>query len=89
MSAWTAEQERALAALGYTLYALAPVLPMSEGQATAPSGSTDGRLWQALLRAAGAADLSGLAIDLEALRRDPSRKRALWPRLRSLSRRAE
>lgn len=43
-------------------------------------------LHQALRRAAGDRDVSGLMVDLERLRRDPLLKRALWPQLRTLRR---
>jgi hypothetical protein len=46
------------------------------------------RLMQALQRAAGGRDLSGLALPpLETLRSDATAKRKLWPVLRALRRR--
>jgi hypothetical protein len=44
------------------------------------------KLLQALRRAAGDRDVSGLIADVERLRREPALKRALWPQLRSLRR---
>lgn len=42
------------------------------------------RLLAALRRAAGNADVTNVLPDLDALRRDPLLKRALWPKLRAL-----
>lgn len=93
---WSTEQQRLLSAMGYTLYRQAPA-PTS---ASSPPGlvqdvqvdypaatsATAGRLLQALQRAAAGRDVAGLVGDLEVLRRDPMKKRALWPRLRALRR---
>jgi hypothetical protein len=87
---WSAEQQRCLGALGYTLYR--PV-----AAATAPhdaANARDDRLVRSLLRAAGVqaavvADAASWLRDcgvppIDQLRRDPAAKRALWPRLRAL-----
>ena len=88
--AWTAEQRRCLDALGFTLYRTT-----SANDADAMQVTPGDPLLIALQRAAGRdlaqahaeAWLRGLGIaSLEQLRADPSAKRALWPRLRSLRR---
>jgi hypothetical protein len=94
---WSAHQRRLLDALGYELLVPgrvgAPVraADVREPAANAlPPDATRGHraiaspLLEALRRAAGGADPSSLAGDLERLRRDPLAKRALWPRLRAL-----
>ena len=45
-----------------------------------------GKLAEAVRRAAGGSDISGLIDDMERLRNEPALKRALWPRLRALRR---
>lgn len=55
--------------------------------APAAAATTAGKLLAALRLAAGGHDPIALAGDLDGLRRDPARKRALWPRLRALRRR--
>ncbi|QDH71009.1 hypothetical protein [Marilutibacter alkalisoli] len=72
----------------------APVTPddVEPGRArTAVPGRMSDRLYRALLRATarrtpheGEAVLESLAIDLDALRDEPARKRALWVRLRAV-----
>ena len=76
---WSPRQQKWLAALGYTVYGVAPV-------PAAP-------LQHALLRAAGrdaaAADARAVLRGLPApgvLRGDARAKRALWPRLRAMRR---
>ena len=76
---WSPRQRQWLAALGYTLYEVAPVPAVP--------------LQHALLRAAGrdaaAADARVVLRALpapDALRGDARAKRALWPRLRALRR---
>lgn len=96
---WNPQQQAMLAAMGYTLYrpaaaadALAADVPAkvaeaARGHAQAHAG-TDGKLMQALQRAAGGRELSGLALPpLESLRSDPAAKRRIWPALRALRRR--
>lgn len=93
---WSPEQQRLLSAMGYTLYRQAAA-PTSAGSPAmivqdapvdppAPASATAGRLLQSLQRAAAGRDVAGLVGDLEDLRRDPMKKRALWPRLRALRR---
>ena len=53
---------------------------------TRPKAAPTEMLAAAIARAADGRDLAGLALDLERLRREPSLKRALWPRLRALRR---
>ena len=98
---WDPFQREALAELGHRLYrvrgeeapsrpdAVEPVpLPArAAGPAMPPpSRAVVDPLLRALMRAAGTDALPGL--DLDALRRDPAAKRALWPRLRVLRRAA-
>jgi hypothetical protein len=52
----------------------------------ASTAAPTAKLLAALRLAAGGRDPIALAGDLEALRRDPARKRELWPRLRALRR---
>jgi len=95
---WDPFQRQALAELGHRLYRLRgngahpgidavepippPARPANSGR-PAPSGAAgDDPLLRALMRAAGGDALPRL--DLDALRRDPAAKRALWPRLRAL-----
>jgi len=93
---WSAEQQRLLSAMGYTLYRQASAAPgpsaaaaivqeVPMAYAPAPT-ATNHRLSEALQRAAAGRDVSALVNDLDALRRDPLKKRALWPRLRALRR---
>ncbi|GAB2662360.1 hypothetical protein [Arenimonas aestuarii] len=81
---WSADQQVLLGAMGYVLYrhgAAAPEVP--EAGAVLP----EGRLLQALRRAARRDDLDGLALPpFEKLRADASAKRALWARLRAARR---
>jgi len=83
---WSVEQRRLLDAMGYELFVCAPAADEHPRTTPMPVTTVD-RLFQALARAAGGADLSALDVDLDALRRDPARKRVLWPRLRALLRR--
>jgi len=82
--------------MGYTLSRQAPAAPgrsaytaivrdMPVAQVAAPAAAGS-RLSEALQRAAAGRDVSALVNDLDALRRDPLKKRALWPRLRALRR---
>ena len=66
----------------------APAAPSEVTAAATAAPARDGaeRLREALRRAAGGGDVSGLIEDLERLRREPALKRALWPRLRALRR---
>jgi hypothetical protein len=94
---WDPFQREALAELGHRLYRLRgeeappgldpvePVPPPARAARPAmppPSRVAVDPLLRALMRAAGTDALPGL--DLDALRRDPAAKRALWPRLRTL-----
>jgi hypothetical protein len=92
---WNLQQQGMLAAMGYTLYRPAGAAQPSATPATV-AGTASGaghavvgeRLMQALQRAAGGRDLSGLALPpLETLRSDATAKRKLWPVLRALRRR--
>ena len=97
---WNAEQLRMLRAMGHEVLVLvgaADALPVgamtgggaasSEPLVRAPVETASfAALQQALRRAAGDRDVSGLVGDLERLRRDPLLKRALWPQLRALRR---
>ncbi|MEO7251362.1 MAG: hypothetical protein ABIW30_02000 [Arenimonas sp.] len=60
--------------------AVARAASMHGSQAVFPA------LRAALKRAAGGADIAAILADLDVLRRQPSAKRALWPRLRALRR---
>jgi hypothetical protein len=94
---WSPDQQRLLGAMGYTLYqrgapgpAAMPVRLEAPAAANAParagaSGGLD-KLLAALQRAASGRDIAALAGDVEALRGDPLKKRALWPQLRALRR---
>ena len=109
---WSAEQQRLLGAMGYTLFqraapgpATMPMpIPMPKTSATrtparampnpdslptsarvGPADNHD-KLFAALQQAALGQDVSALVGDVAALRRDPHRKRALWPQLRTLRR---
>ena len=90
---WSPQQQAMLGAMGYALYRQAgaspvpPAAPADAAPAAAAVASGD-RLMQALQRAAGGRELSGLALPpLEALRSDPAAKRRIWPVLRALRRR--
>jgi len=73
--AWSADQVAALQAMGLTPFVLPGAI------AAAPDA-----LMLALQRAARGRDAQALVADLEGLRRDPRRKRELWPQLRALRR---
>jgi hypothetical protein len=84
---WDPFQREVLAELGHRLYRFrggewraVPAAEEAARPAAVPAGGD--RLWRALVRAAGTDALPQL--ELEALRRDPAAKRALWPRLRAL-----
>lgn len=99
---WSAEQQRCLAALGYTVYRPA-VLPASDAVSATLVGAAPGTqapamidpLLRALLRAANR-DRAQIDTDawiveqnipsLPQLRNDAIAKRALWPQLRALRR---
>lgn len=96
---WSAEQQGMLNAMGYQLLVRTPTAtPFVDGAIgagpavpepgvkDAAGSETHAALRQALRRAAGDQDVSGLVHDLERLRREPALKRALWPRLRALRR---
>ena len=96
---WDPFQREALAELGHRLYRVrgteaspgpdpvAPIDPATQARPArtaappSPKAAID-PLLRALVRAAGTDALPPL--DLDALRRDPAAKRALWPRLRAL-----
>lgn len=109
---WSAEQQRLLGAMGYTLFQRAapgpatmpqpvPMPNVATSRAPArqmptsiadsasvrvqPAGNVN-KLLAALQQAALGQDVSALVEDLAALRRDPLKKRALWPQLRTLRR---
>jgi hypothetical protein len=97
---WDPFQREALAELGHRLYrmrgaeaspgpgsveragAVAPPTRPARPVAPPPARTLQDPLLRALMRAAGTDALPPL--DLDALRRDPAAKRALWPRLRAL-----
>ena len=87
---WSADQQAMLGAMGYVLYRHgapqdAPAMPAMPADAGARL--PEGRLLQALRRAARSDDLDGLALPpYEKLRADASAKRALWIRLRAARR---
>lgn len=97
---WSVEQRSLLSAMGYQLLVRTPTAAgqLVDGatgaeSAAAEPGAEDAAsagnyqaLRQALRRAAGDQDVSGLIHDLEHLRREPALKRALWPRLRAMRR---
>ena len=95
---WGAEQLRILRELGHEpmrLASRAPELAVAEAAAgretavvrdTAIAYARTEILAAAIARAAAGRDLAALALDFERLRREPSLKRALWPRLRALRR---
>ena len=92
MSLWSDEQRRLLAAMGYTLYARAEIAaaaviatPTTETNSLSATPA-HAALRRALQRAASDRAYENLVDDLDALRRDPARKRALWPQLRALRR---
>lgn len=81
---WSADQQVLLGAMGYVLYRHGAAAP---GAAEAGPALPEGRLLQALRRAARRDDLDGLALPpFETLRADASAKRALWARLRAARR---
>ena len=85
----TAEVDESTPAASAKPIRKAPAAPgVIAATATAAPPTRDGaeRLREALSRAAGGSDVSGLIEDLERLRREPALKRALWPRLRALRR---
>jgi len=100
---WSTEQREWLQALGHDVLMLASATPMAEppreARSSAPEPVTAARtaaaaspLLRALARAAGRneqdAELLQLLPDLAALRGNPVARRALWPRLRALRKRA-
>ena len=97
---WGAEQLRILRELGHEPMLLASRAPepavvgaassreslgVREEQSRPKAAPTEA-LAAAIARAAAGRDLAALALDFERLRREPSLKRALWPRLRALRR---
>ena len=89
MSAWSAEQQRLLAALGVPLWErLQPRLGAESVGAEAPPtlGNELRPLLAALERAAGGRNLAALLLDLPRIRASAAAKRALWPTLRALRR---
>lgn len=96
MSLWSAEQERMLRAMGFMPYARAGAEMAGAGieqsradiaiPASTPAGNAFDALRVALRRAAGNRDVDALIGDLARLRKDPTGKRALWPKLRALRR---
>ena len=97
---WDAEQLRILRELGHEPMHLASrasgvaaATPASGRDSHAvrdepgrPDATSTAQLAAAIVRAGGGRDLGALALDFERLRREPSLKRALWPRLRALRR---
>ena len=91
MSAWSAEQQRLLAALGVPLFvrasaAVAPKVAESVEEYAAPIEKSMRPLLAALERAAGGRNLAALLLDLPTIRASAAAKRALWPTLRALRR---
>jgi hypothetical protein len=91
---WSPQQQAMLSAMGYTLYReagaapAAPPVTVAEGAPARGHAAAGDRLMQALQRAAGGRDLSGLSLPpLDALRSSAAAKRRLWPALRALRRR--
>mgnify|MGYP006144543253 CR=1 FL=1 len=81
---WSPDQQVLLGAMGYVLYRHGAA---AAGAQDAGPARPDGRLLQALRRAARRDDLDGLALPpFETLRTDASAKRALWARLRAARR---
>jgi hypothetical protein len=84
---WSADQQVLLGAMGYVLYRHGAPMEASDAPAAAGAPLPEGRLLQAVRRAARADDLAGLALPpYETLRADASAKRALWARLRAARR---
>jgi len=85
---WSADQQVLLGAMGYVLYRHgAPETAESAAPAADEATLPEGRLLQALRRAARRDDLSGLGLPpYERLRADAGAKRAVWARLRSARR---
>lgn len=85
MSAWSAEQQRLLAALGVPLMVRAApaVAPRADDALADPAFAA---LRAALERAAGNRNLAALLLDLRRVRASGAAKRALWPALRALRR---
>jgi len=89
VSAWSAEQQRLLAALGVPLMVRAAPVATSVTEATSAHGMDDAAfapLRAALERAAGGRNLAALLLDLRRVRASGAEKRALWPALRALRR---
>ena len=89
MSAWSAEQQRLLAALGVPLMVRAAPVATSVMEAASAGGSDDAAfapLRAALERAAGGRNLAALLLDLRRVRASGAEKRKLWPALRALRR---
>jgi hypothetical protein len=97
---WSAQQHEWLQALGHEVMVLAPpsapavdvTADATSAQAPSPAAWSDGPLLRALARAAGRRpaddEFVRLLPDPAALRGNATAKRALWPRLRALRRRA-
>ena len=86
---WSADQQVLLGAMGYVLYRHGAAAADAAPDAAPEAGADlpEGRLLQALRRAARRDDLAGLALPpFEKLRTDASAKRALWARLRAARR---
>jgi hypothetical protein len=87
MMSWNQEQQRLLRAMGYVLYARAPMPAPSSPAAHASVATSDlSRLLHSLQRTVPGRDVSTLIADVAALRGDARAKRALWPILRALRR---
>jgi hypothetical protein len=87
MMSWSNEQQRLLRAMGYLLYAQAPVATPTPADETAVAPAVDvSRLLRALQHAVLGRDVAALMVDTTALRGNPAAKRALWPKLRALRR---
>lgn len=82
-----ARQRTWLEAMGYTLYRPAGAGVVAATGEAAGQPLPEGRLLQALRRAARREDLAGLPLPAwDRLRTDAGAKRALWQRLRALRR---
>lgn len=84
---WSPQQQSMLNAMGYTLYARPGSRPAAASEEisqprTTITRATDSILFKAVMKAAQGRDVSGLGIDVDALRSSPQAKRALWSQLR-------
>jgi hypothetical protein len=89
--AWSAEQQRLLAALGVPLMVRAAAQAPTPTRAGPPDDAAIddpalASLRAALERAAGGRNIASLLLDLRRVRASAAAKRALWPALRALRR---